>query len=121
MARQNLPPRGSFAAAAAPADPRPRIDYTIISINYVNETRWHGDRMVYLGSQAMGVARRIQPRPQRGAEDAKRHFAQHVPGGLRRAIGAGAVRHTGGRDLPNQGSRQHRRRAAEPADRLWPG
>src|SRR5882724_5142395 len=93
MARQNLPPRGSFAAAAAPADPRPRIDYTIISINYVIEMRWHGDRIVYRGSQAMGVAKRIQPRPQRGAEDAKRHFAQHVSGGLRQnqLIGYGLV------------------------------
>src|SRR3981189_921108 len=110
MARQNLPPRGSFAAAAAPAEPRPRINYVIRSINYVNETRWHGDRMVYRGSQAMGVAKRIQPRPQRGAEDAERHFAKHVPGGLRRAIGAGAVGHSGGRDPPNPGSRPHRTR-----------
>src|SRR6266699_5317990 len=117
MTRQNLPPRGSFAAAAAPAEPRPRTDYIIISIDYVDEMRWHGDRIDYPGSRAMGVAKRIQPRPQRGAEDAKRHFAQHVSGGLRRAIGAGAVHHSGGRDLPNQGSRQHRRRAAEPADR----
>src|SRR5713101_7623744 len=113
MARQNLPPRGSFAAAASPVARRDGIDYVIISIDYITEMRWHGDRIDYPGSQAMGVAKRIQPRPQRGAEDAKRHFAKHVSGGLRRATGAGAVRHSGGRDLPNQGSRQHRRRAAE--------
>src|SRR3981189_1190542 len=98
MTRQNLPPRGSFAAAAAPAARRPGIDYVIISINYVIEMRWHGDRIDYPGSQAMGVARRIQPRPQRGAEDAKRHFAQHVSGGLRPAIGARAVHPSGRRD-----------------------
>jgi hypothetical protein len=33
MARQNLPPGGSFAAAAAPAERRLRINYLIKSIN----------------------------------------------------------------------------------------
>ena len=48
------------------------------------------------------------------------YSARVFRGGLRRAAGAGAVRDSGGRDLPDQGSRQHRRRAPEPADRLRP-
>ncbi len=59
-------------------------------------------------------------RPQRGAEDGERPFGENLWGGLRGAAGAGAVRDPCGRDLPNQGSRQYRGRAAEPADRLWP-
>ena len=46
--------------------------------------------------------------------------ARRFRGGLRRAFGAGAVGAARCRHLPDQGSRQYRGRAAEPADRLRP-
>src|SRR5580692_2810346 len=56
MARQNLPPAGSFAVAAAPRRGEPKIIYITKSNNYTIIPAWHGTRIVNAGSAVMGVA-----------------------------------------------------------------
>src|ERR1700736_3145111 len=94
--------------------------YVVMSVSYANGKAWHDARIGKLRTAVMGVAGVRQFKTSRGAEDVRRHFGTNVWDGLRRVTGAGAVRIAGRRDLADQGPRQHRRRAAEPVDRLRP-
>src|ERR1700680_3382820 len=114
MTRQNLPPGGSFAAAAAGSTSG--VTKFIQQYQMIRFGKGHGTALAWLiPDRRHGSDARIQPIPQRGAEDAKRFFGKSVSAGLCGAGGAGAIRSSRRRDVADQGSRQHRRRAAESA------
>src|ERR1700684_439653 len=107
MTRQNLPPGAVSPRRRAMPTNRFLKIYTMKSIYYVRERAWHGARIVNAGSPPWEWLR-TKPRPQRGAEDAKRYLGKRIQDSLRGAAGDGPVGDVSQCYVPDQGSRQHR-------------
>src|SRR5437763_1295137 len=96
--------------------------YRTISTKYARETGWHRDRIVNAGARSWECPSAMEDFG--GASDARHPDGKIVSTGIivgfGGAAGAGLIRRRRRRDLADQGSRQHRGRAAEPVDRLRP-